>query len=204
MSKIISPFNGAQFINVYDDLAIPMDYCARMVQEFESINLGGASYRAEDLYGGNSRKDLMVYFGPESIALMEETFYILQQAIERYIDAHPALAGSSVRTNAIKVQKTSPKGGYHIFHSESSNLPDQVLRVLVWTIYLNDIPEGEGCTEFLEQGVSVQPKAGRVVLFPADWTHTHRGNPVYTREKYIATGWYVLNEKPYVFQQDIE
>ena len=63
-------------------------------------------------------------------------------------------------------------------------------RCLVWTIYLNDIPEGEGETEFLEYGIKVQPKKGMVCFFPADWTHTHRGNAVYTHDKYIATGWY--------------
>ena len=56
--------------------------------------------------------------------------------------------------------------------------------------YLNDVPEGEGETEFLEYGMKVQPKKGRLCYFPAAWTHTHRGNPVYTTTKYIATGWY--------------
>jgi hypothetical protein len=27
-------------------------------------------------------------------------------------------------------------------------------------------------------------------IFPAAFTHTHRGNPVYSKDKYIATGWF--------------
>lgn len=200
MINVVSPFNGAQFIGVFDDIDLPQSYCERMIEEFENLAASGSAVRGEDLKGVIRRKDLIVRFLYESsIDLVNETFYVLQQAVERYVDVHPGLAAMDIRANDVNVQRTPPKGGFHVFHSEASNLSDQILRVLVWTIYLNDLPDGEGCTEFLEQGVSVQPKAGRVVLFPADWTHTHRGNPTYKQEKYIATGWYLLNEYPFVF-----
>jgi len=35
----------------------------------------------------------------------------------------------------------------------------------------------------------VKPKKGRLILFPAGFTHTHRGNPPLDGEKYIITGW---------------
>lgn len=88
----------------------------------------------------------------------------------------------------------SKGGGYHVFHYERHGYTPQpdnaVLRQLVWMIYLNDIPEGEGETEFLYQGLRVQPKKGDLVIWPAAFTHTHRGNPVYTTDKYIVTGWF--------------
>ncbi|WP_428102084.1 2OG-Fe(II) oxygenase [Candidatus Rariloculus sp.] len=62
------------------------------------------------------------------------------------------------------------------------------LRAVAWTIYLNDIPEGEGETEFIWQKLRVQPEAGMCLLWPTQFTHTHRGNPVYSTTKYIATG----------------
>jgi hypothetical protein len=93
----------------------------------------------------------------------------------------------------IKLQKTPPRGGYHVWHCEIGNKTTSD-RVLVWTLYLNDIPDGEGETEFLWQGLRVKPKAGTVSIFPPAFTHTHRGNPVYSCNKYIATGWYTLNE----------
>ena len=65
-------------------------------------------------------------------------------------------------------------------------------RILAWTLYLNDIPEGEGETEFLWQATKVKPKAGLLCIFPASFTHTHRGNPVYSTNKYIATGWFTI------------
>ena len=57
-------------------------------------------------------------------------------------------------------------------------------------IYLNTTTEGEGMTEWINQGVRVQPEQGKVVICPSGFTHTHRGNASYKETKYIATGWY--------------
>ena len=80
-------------------------------------------------------------------------------------------------------------GGFHNFHAENSHYADAT-RALVWTIYLNDVPDGEGETEFLYEKIRVQPRKGMGCIFPAAWMYQHRGNPVHTHPKYIATGWY--------------
>jgi len=81
-------------------------------------------------------------------------------------------------------------GGFHNFHAEQSHYKN-CRRVLVWTLYLNDIPEGEGETEFLYEKIRVQPKKGLGLVFPAGWQWQHRGNPVHTTSKYISTGWWL-------------
>jgi hypothetical protein len=81
--------------------------------------------------------------------------------------------------------------GYHRWHSERFGM-NTVERVLAWTIYLNDVTDG-GETEFLYQGLRVAPKHGRIVIWPAGWTHVHRGNPPLSNTKYILTGWIVGN-----------
>jgi hypothetical protein len=58
-------------------------------------------------------------------------------------------------------------------------------------VYLNDIVEG-GETEFLHQRKRIKPKKGTVLLFPPYFTHTHRGNPPLSNEKYAITGWMCL------------
>jgi hypothetical protein len=55
-------------------------------------------------------------------------------------------------------------------------------------VYLNDIEDG-GETEFLYLSKRVKPVTGRVLLWPAGYTHTHRGNPPLKDTKYIITGW---------------
>ena len=87
----------------------------------------------------------------------------------------------------VKVQKTKPTGGYHVWHCESADAISG-RRVLVYTIYLNTIEEG-GETEFLYYPRRVKAELGKLVLFPPGFTHTHRGNPPISGTKYIVTGW---------------
>ena len=64
-----------------------------------------------------------------------------------------------------------------------------VTRHLVFMTYLNDISD-EGETEWKHQGLKVKPEKGLTVIWPADWTYTHKGIPSHSETKYIATGWY--------------
>ena len=62
-------------------------------------------------------------------------------------------------------------------------------RMLVWTIYLNDVLEG-GETEFLYHSERHKAEEGKIVIFPANYMCAHRGNPPLSNTKYILTGWY--------------
>ena len=53
--------------------------------------------------------------------------------------------------------------------------------------YLNTI-ENAG-TEFFHQDLKVDAVKGKTLIWPADWTHTHRGIINNEKEKYIFTGW---------------
>lgn len=93
---------------------------------------------------------------------------------------------------SMKIQRTEPSGGFHNWHSETNGDWGTLRRMMVYTLYLNDVEEG-GETEFLQQSVRVKPKTGRIVLWPAYFTHPHRGNPPISGTKYIATGWLEYN-----------
>ena len=82
-------------------------------------------------------------------------------------------------------------GGYPYWHSEIAPKPeshDNLHRVLLWTIYLND-GFGDGETEFAYQGRKIAPKTGSLLIAPAGFTHTHRGNRPSGGDKFIATSW---------------
>ena len=49
-------------------------------------------------------------------------------------------------------------------------------RWIAFLVYLNDNFTG-GETEFLYQGIRIAPKKGTTIIFPASYTHMHRGNP---------------------------
>lgn len=86
-----------------------------------------------------------------------------------------------------KIQKTEIGGGYHIWHNEDDD-PQRMRRVATFILYLNDVDEG-GETEFLYYPKRVKAKQGRFIVWPAGFTHTHRGNPPLSNTKYIVTGW---------------
>jgi hypothetical protein len=118
---------------------------------------------------------------------------VLQQCVERYAQAYFVVKQIRASSKEVKLQKTPPRGGYHFWHCEHFS-KETGPRVLAWMIYLNDIPHGEGETEFIWQKLRVQPEAGKCLIWPTQFTHTHRGNPVYSTDKYIATGWSTFDD----------
>ncbi len=86
------------------------------------------------------------------------------------------------------IQKYNPGGGFKIWHSERGADDICIRRHLVFMTYLNDVTD-EGGTAFLHQNLTLTPKKGLTVIWPADWTYTHKGVVSNTQTKYIATGW---------------
>ena len=109
------------------------------------------------------------------------------RCFEHYAKEYEALVEMPLAHTFFNIQRTLPKQGYHIWHCENAG-PTCTRRVLATMMYLNDDFEG-GETEFLYQSRRVEAKTGRLVIWPAHFTHLHRGNPPLSGEKYIATGW---------------
>lgn len=82
------------------------------------------------------------------------------------------------------------EGSYRHWHAEIFPDPqhEALHRVLFFVYYLNDVAVG-GETEFLFQQVKVRPRKGSVVIAPAGFTHTHRGNMPESGDKYILSSW---------------
>lgn len=170
------------------------DYCDRMIAKFDDLmGKDSSSAMNGELQFGSAvgRKDMSFFFEDKCPELAEETNRILDACLEPYMEEYVGLKQESFGSSVVKVQRTPPKGGYHVWHTEhAGGSYHNATRMLTWTLYLNDIPEGQGETEFLHQGIRLQPQKGMVCFFPASWTHFHRGNFTTTATKYIATGWY--------------
>jgi len=91
----------------------------------------------------------------------------------------------------LKIQKTLPTEGYHVWHLEHGKGFDNEARAFVFSIYLNNVEDG-GETEFLHFSKRVKPKTGRIVIWPAAFPYLHRGNPPLSGEKYLLTSWMML------------
>jgi hypothetical protein len=90
-------------------------------------------------------------------------------------------------SGTVKIQKTKPSEGYHVWHCENSTIVEGN-RLLLAILYLNDVENG-GETEFLYQKMRIKPETGKLILCPTGFTHTHRGNPPLDGEKFIMTTW---------------
>ena len=189
-------------IAIFDDM-MGEDVCNTIIDWFEELdesvikspeelikkNTKGIR-DARGIYAPGSRRDVSYFADLEDADFAQPLRGLINDCAREYMTEYPNLSNHYHLSNrSLKIQKTPPHGGYHVWHHEHNY--DNMCRVLVWTAYLNDIPEGEGETEFLYQGIKVQPKKGRVCLFPAAYTHLHRGNPPYSCDKYIATGWFL-------------
>ncbi len=107
---------------------------------------------------------------------------------DKMTGAKESLGNIDLLHTTLKIQKTLPGEGYHLWHIEYGQGFDNECRAFVFSIYLNDVEEG-GETEFLHFKKRVQPKAGRIVIWPAGFPYLHRGNPPLSGEKYILTSW---------------
>jgi hypothetical protein len=101
---------------------------------------------------------------------------------------------SSNGNHHMQMQRYIGDEGYYAWHFENYLEYDLMRnRQMAFMWYLNDLESG-GETEFKFQKTKVKPEAGKSVIFPAFWTHTHRGNPPSgNQRKYIITGWIEQN-----------
>ena len=92
--------------------------------------------------------------------------------------------------NSYNLQKYEPGMGFHLLHCENAGhiFQQSVDRLGAWMIYLNTITDGGG-TYFDNYDRTMDAVQGRCVIWPAYWTHFHKGIVSKTETKYIATGW---------------
>ncbi|QBL08165.1 2OG-Fe(II) oxygenase [Rheinheimera sp. D18] len=106
------------------------------------------------------------------------------------------------RLGPIQAQKyQAGVGNYGYWHSEvypQQGSTEPLHRALLFMFYLNDVAEG-GETEFYYQQKSIKPKAGRMVIAPAYFTHTHRGCIPISNDKYILTSWILFNHAEQIY-----
>jgi hypothetical protein len=185
------------FIGVYKS-AFSKEYCNRAIKYFDEMQKNGFTENRFESDGSlKTRKDDAALHSADEECLnltasgslfkeFNETFWGIYN--NHYSQEFAVLKDSGHHSNyAFKIQKTKIGEGYHIWHYESVDR-NCCHRLLTWMLYLNDVQEG-GETEFLYQHKRVKPEAGTLVIWPAAFTHTHRGNPPLSNDKYVITGW---------------
>jgi len=184
------------FVGIYDG-AFSIDFCDKVIEYFKWCQSNNRSYGRpnEEIV----KKDESCNLNPITQEInfsYPHIQHILQEfntafwdvCYKDYSNQYSDLQNYQPHTiYTYKVQKTSPSGGYHIWHSENGDKHFSS-RIGVYILYLNDVAEG-GETEFLYLSKRIAPKKGRLVIFPPNYPWAHRGNPPLSGDKYILTGW---------------
>jgi 2OG-Fe(II) oxygenase superfamily len=84
-----------------------------------------------------------------------------------------------------QIQWYKPGAGYHSWHIDGGH--ELCDRAITFLTYLNTVPNGG--TEFMHQERIIEAVKGKTVIFPAGYTHIHRGQISANLDKYILTGW---------------
>lgn len=98
----------------------------------------------------------------------------------------------NLTVDAFQIQKyTKNVGKFEYHHDGACKFHEGKQRVLTFLWYLNNVEDG-GETEFW-CSYNIKPEAGKLVLFPANWTFPHCGKTPISNDKYIITGWLWVN-----------
>ena len=118
-------------------------------------------------------------------AYFEELF----ECYKSYIEEWPFLEdlAQKLEIGSFNLQRYKPGQHFKTIHTERASI-DSSHRVFAFMTYLNDVEEG-GSTYFSHYDLEIQPKKGLTLIWPAEWTHAHRGNILRKGSKYIITGW---------------
>ena len=113
------------------------------------------------------------------------------QCIKEYLTEYSIVVYGSLHSWIFKVHKVKENQGYHKWHCENAGYENRD-RFLTYMTYLQAPSEG-GETEFLFQSKRIDPVVGRTLIWPAGFTHKHRGNPPLKGEKFYITGWFNIS-----------
>ena len=92
-------------------------------------------------------------------------------------------------SEGFNIQYYDPNGGYKQWHNERGEHQAHQ-RALVFMTYLNDVPDGGGTEFAYYPEVKLKAKKGLSIIWPTDFTHTHKGIISQQHEKWIITGWF--------------
>ncbi len=196
LRKIRSLVSNSDYFGIYDN-ALSKKECEIIINQFEKSEQGpGRLWRNGIIQEVPAYKKCRTLndtnFGDRSV-ITNIVRPQLVKCLERYDHAQPQLreVGRWGLYQGYSIQKYETEDdGYKDWHAEAGSSGPPSNRILAWMFYLNNAKSG---TEFMNYP-TVRAKMGRCVIWPAGWTHVHRGVTPNKGLKYIVTGWITFDE----------
>jgi len=183
-----------QFIGVFPN-TINDELCFEFVKWFDTISKQGITMSTMEDSGVSSirRRDELIHI-PSGLSkdlfppdLCKRLWPNMIECLKIYAEEYAI--GQPMTASSFNVHRVQPSGGYHIWHHEHAFYTPY--RVLAWHLTIES-PKSGGDTQFLYQSMKIEPEVGKLLLWPATFTHKHRGNPPLEGQKTYITGWFEL------------
>ena len=188
------------FVGIYDE-SVPIELCNEFAKSYETakknrtfIDLSKENetlrpIEERTLY----RSDESMFVTPITSTIypvppVQAYFEILKKCLVCYTKRYNILFSGPMYHDVFKIHKVRKSEGFHQWHYERGS-PTSLDRLMAYMTYL-EVPKKGGETEFLHQSLRIEPIVGRTLIWPAGFTHMHRGNPPLDGEKMYITGWF--------------
>jgi prolyl 4-hydroxylase len=171
-----------------------LELCDKLVNYFELNTSKQKKGVTESGINQNIKKSVDISINPNEIKLaknkiFQSYFDALFLCHKDYLLQWPFLASfaSKVEIGRFNIQRYQAGEHFQRIHSERTSI-SSLHRIFAWMTYLNDVNEG-GTTYFEHYDIEIKPRKGLTLIWPAEWTHAHKGNVLHSGSKYIVTGW---------------
>lgn len=176
---------GDHFIRTYDEV-IDAEACWVLI-EFLTTGDGPRPATAPGAPADHKIFDELFFNSHQSDpawrAVAQRLAEVFRSPIVDYISRVPHLEPHRLVSEGFRFKRYRRGVGQIATHIDQTC--DTPARALAAIMYLNDVHEG-GETEFPLHAVSVQPRAGRMLIAPAAWTHPHCSRPPLSSAKFIV------------------
>lgn len=192
----MQPSDLRHYIRVYDDGLQP-DFCGRLIESFTALarfqKRNGRGVRAGLEESAWTELNVSRLSDPEFLKIFRTH---VDAALDRYNrDVGLAIPLPNSQVCADLVMKRYQPGTDDRFQMHFDAIHHVANRYLVLLWYLNDVAEG-GATCFPQLDVSVDARAGRLLMFPPYWLYQHEGAAPRSGDKYILSTYLLFTGSP--------
>ena len=184
------------FISIYEN-AITLEDCKKWIEYIDYLRKEGLIVQENSKLHERDHETLNfsnddAYDLTSSDKLVRSFLPSIKKYVDNYLQDYSLLGESNFLLYDVKAKRIPVAGGFHKWHYENASHESATRRFVVQA-YLNTIQEG-GETEFLYQNKRIKAVQGTLLIWPAGYTHVHRGNPPIGQDKYILTSWGMLQQ----------
>jgi len=181
------------YVKIYDDV-LPKQFCESVIQKFESQPEQQVVTYFED---HRSFTELNIN---QHMNDWSNEFEYLFGSMQTYLNQYKKDVGVDDRSwpeqmgyEQLRIKRYLPNTKDEFKFHVDVNDYFSARRFLVYFWYLNDVTDGGETAFQLNRSttpkIKVQPRAGRLLMFPPLWTHPHIAMPPVSSAKYIIGGY---------------